>query len=168
MPATPVMIPAVDGRQVTGVGHRHIVFFWGLSNAESRNIIESMQLTLASQDYFLLATATGQVSVQEVLRVFKNVIDAATERGFKMILIDFLAVTGELTVMELFEIGKTMAEDNVSKSSHSKVAVIGKPPLVTGFGAQVASNRGLPSMTFSERQPALNWLRAFGSKTAGS
>jgi len=46
------------------------------------------------------------------------------------------------------------------------VAVIGKPPLVTGFGAQVASNRGLPSMTFSERQPALNWLRAFGSKTA--
>ena len=85
--------------------HRHIVLYsWGLSNAES-NIIESMQLTLASQDYFLLATATGQVSVQEVLRVFKNVIDAATERGFKMILIDFLAVTGELTVMELFEIG---------------------------------------------------------------
>jgi hypothetical protein len=29
-----------------------------------------IQLTLASQDDFLLATASGQVSVKEVLRVF--------------------------------------------------------------------------------------------------
>jgi hypothetical protein len=127
-----------------------------------------MQLTLATQDDFLLATATGQVSVKEVLRVFKNVIDTATERGFEKILIDFLAVTGELAAMDLYEIGKTMAEYCVSKSIYPKVALIGKPPLVTGFGAKVASNRGLTSMTFSERQPALNWLRAFGSKAPGS
>ena len=127
-----------------------------------------MQLTLASQDDFLLATATGRVSVEEVLRVFKNVIDAATERGFNKILMDFWAVTGELAVIDLYEIGKAMAEYCVSKSICPKVALIGKPPLVTGFGAEVASNRGLTSMTFSERQPALNWLRAFGSKAPRS
>jgi hypothetical protein len=127
-----------------------------------------MQLTLASQDNFLLATAAGQVSVKEVLRVFKNVIDTATQRGFDKILMDFLAVKGELSAIDLYEIGKTMAEYCVSKSIYPKVAVIGKPPTVTGLGAQVASNRGLISMTFSERQPALNWLRAVGSKAPGS
>jgi hypothetical protein len=127
-----------------------------------------MQLTLASQDDFLLATATGTASVQKVLRVFKKVIDTAMERGFERILIDFLAVTGELAVMELYEVGKAMAEYCMSRSIYPKVALLGQPPLVTGFGAEVASNRGLTSMTFSERQAALNWLLAFGSKAPGS
>ena len=130
--------------------------------------MEPMHLTLASQDDFFLATAAGRVSVKEVLRVFKNVIDTATERGFDKILIDFLAVTGELSATDLYDIGKAMAKYCVNKSIYPKVAVIGKPPTVTGFGAEVASNRGLTSMTFSERQPALNWLRAFGSKASGS
>jgi len=123
-----------------------------------------MQLTLASQDDFLLATAAGQASVQEVLRVFKDVIDAATDRGCDKILMDFLEVKGELSTFELYEIATTMAEYCVSKSIYPKVAVIGKPPTVTGFGAQVASNRSLTSMTFSEIEPARNWLKAVGSK----
>jgi hypothetical protein len=70
-----------------------------------------------------LASAGGRVSTQEVLRVFKNIIDTATERGFDKILIDFLAVTGELSAMELYEIGKTMAEYCASKSICPKVAI---------------------------------------------
>jgi hypothetical protein len=136
-------------------------------SAEQEAIMEPMQLKLTSQDDFLLATAAGRVSANEVLRVFKNVIDKAMDRGFDRILLDFLAVTGELSAMDLYEIGKTMAEYCVSKSICPKVAVIGKPPTVTGFGAQVASSRGLTSMTFSERQPALDWLRAFGLKAPG-
>ena len=124
--------------------------------------MESMRLRLASQDDFLLATAAGRASAQDVIRVFENVIDAATERGFDKILIDFLAVTGELSAMDLYDIGKTMAEYCARRSICPKVAVIGNPPTVTGFGAQVAWNRGLTSLTFAESQPALNWLRAFG------
>jgi hypothetical protein len=37
------------------------------------------------------------------------------------------------------------------------VAVVGKPPTVTGLGTLVASNRGMILM-FSERQTALDWL----------
>ena len=125
-------------------------------------------MTLASQDDFLLVKATGQVSIKEVLCVFKKVIDVATERGFDKILMDFLAVTGELSAIDLYEVAKTMAEYCASKSIYPRVAVVGKPPTVTGFGAQVASNRGLTSMTFSESQPALNWLRVVGSKSPGS
>ena len=116
----------------------------------------------------MLATAAGPVSVKEVLHLFKTVIDTAKERGFDKILMDFLAVKGELSAIDLYEIGEAMAEYCVSKSICPKVAVIGKPPAVTGFGAEVASNRGLTSRTFLEKQPALNWLRAFGSKAPGS
>lgn len=127
-----------------------------------------MHVRHTSQDDFFLVRASGGVSAAEVLRIFKNVIDTATERGFDKILMDFLAVTGELSVMDLYEIGKAVAEYCERKSIHPKVAVIGKPPTVTGFGAQVASNRGLTSMTFPEREAALNWLRAFGAKAPRS
>ena len=96
-----------------------------------------------------------------------TVIDAGTEQGFDKILLDFSAVMGELSVVDLYAVGKAMAEYCVSKSIHPKLAVIGKPPAVTGFGAEVASNRGLTSKTFSESQSALNWLRAFDRKAQG-
>jgi hypothetical protein len=112
--------------------------------------------------------ATGRVSVKEVLCVFKKVIDTAHGAGFETTLIDFFAVRGELSAMDLYEIGKTMAEYCVSKSIYPKVARIGKPPLVTGFGAEAVATRGLTSMTFSERPLAVNWLGAMGSKAPGS
>ena len=49
-----------------------------------------------------------------------------------------------------------IAAYSVSKSIYPKVTVVGKPPTISGFGAQVASNRGLTSTTFSESQLALN------------
>ena len=126
-----------------------------------------MQVTVASQDDILLITGVGRVSVKEVVHAFENAIDTATERGFDKILFDFLAVTGEVSTLDLYEIGKAMAEYCLIKSFYPKVAVIGNPPTVTGFGAEVASNRGLTSMTFTKLQPALDWLRAVGSKAPG-
>jgi len=42
----------------------------------------------------------------------------------------------------------------------SAVATVGKPPVVDGFGALVAWNRGLVVKTFSESQEAMDWLIA--------
>ena len=94
-----------------------------------------MQLTLVPQDGILLATAAGPVSKKEVLRVFKKVIDTATELGFDKILINFLAATGSLSDLDRYDIGKAMAEYCRNKSILPRVAVVGKPPIVTGFGA---------------------------------
>src|SRR5215471_6687829 len=101
-----------------------------------------MEVTLASEDGVLLATASGRASVQEVLRVFKKVIDTAIERRFDKALMDFLEVKGTLSDFDLYEIGKTMAEYCVSRSFYPRVAVIGNPPTVNGLGSQVASNLG--------------------------
>jgi len=40
-----------------------------------------------------------------------------------------------------------------------KVAFVGTPPAIDGFGAIVASNRGFLAKTFSELPKALDWLK---------
>jgi hypothetical protein len=116
----------------------------------------------------LLATVAGQVSLKEARVLCQSVIDAATEQGLGMIMMDCFAITGELSLMERYSLGKAMAEYCVSKSIYPKVALVGQLPFLTGFGATVASNRGLTTATFSESQSALKWLRAFRPKAAGS
>jgi hypothetical protein len=123
-----------------------------------------MDLTFESREDFLLATATGQVSLHAVLELHRNICDAATKGGFNKILYDCSAMTGALSVLEEYEIAKTIADYCVSKSANPKVALVGKPPTVTGFAAQVAMNRGLTVLTFSERQAGVDWLNRYGSK----
>jgi hypothetical protein len=123
-----------------------------------------MDLKFESREGFLLATAAGQVSLNEALELCKNVRDVSEERGFSKILLDCRGMEGELSVMERYEIGKTLAEYCLSRSMSPAVALVGKPPTITGFGAEVARNRGLLVMTFPEIQPALDWIRGFGSK----
>ena len=78
------------------------------------------------------------------------------------------AVEGELSVTERFILGKTIVEYCVARSIAVKVAIIGNPPAVTGLPAEVSWNRGMMIEGFSERQAAMDWLNAFGSKAAGS
>ena len=112
-----------------------------------------MELTLVSHDDFLLATVAGQVSLKEALLLGKSAIDAATEQGLGMILMDCFAMAGELSVQERYDLGKAMAEYCASKSVYPKVALVGEPPAITGFVAEVASNRGLTNYEGVFRKP---------------
>ena len=123
-----------------------------------------MDLKLESRKGFLLATAAGRVSLNEAVELGKNIFNAASKRGLRKVLLDCVSVEGELSVTERFILGKTIVEYCVTRSIAAKVAVIGNPPTVTGLGAQVAWNRGILVETFSERQAAMDWLNAFGSK----
>jgi hypothetical protein len=127
-----------------------------------------MDLKLESRDGFLLATATAQVSSSEAREWCKNICDPAADRGFNRIVLDCLGVEGELSDLERYEIGKSMAENCLNHSMFPTVAVVGKPPTITGFGALVALNRGLTVFTFSERQAALDWLMGLRSIGATS
>jgi hypothetical protein len=127
-----------------------------------------MEVKLESREGFLLATAAGRLSLSETVELGKTICDAAVKRGFSKILLDCLAVEGELSFTERYILGDTIVDYCAIRSMTPKVAVIGKPPTITGFVAEVASNRGLPVKTFSERQAGLDWLNKFGSKTAGS
>lgn len=128
-----------------------------------------MDLKFESRKGFLLATASGQVSFNEAVELGKNICDAASERGFRKVLFDCLAVEGELSVTERFILGKTIVEYCVIRSMAPKIAVIGKPPTITGLGAKVAWNRGVLVEVFSEQRAAMDWLNsAFGSNATAS
>jgi hypothetical protein len=123
-----------------------------------------MDLKVESKEGVLVATAAGRVSLSEVIGVFTKVCDVAAERGLDQILVDCLSVEGELSTMERYELGRTMAEYCHSQSISPKVATVGKLPLIDGFAARVASNRGLVAETFPELQKAMDWLKGFSFK----
>jgi hypothetical protein len=126
----------------------------------------TMDLTAESKDGILVATVVGLVSLSEAISVFTKACDVAAERGFDRILADCLSVEGELSTMERYELGRTVANYCTSRSIYLRVATVGDPPLIDGFAARVASNRGLVAETFPELQKALDWLNQLGSKDA--
>ena len=123
-----------------------------------------MDLTLKSREDFLLATATGRVSLKEAIRVFTKACDMGAEKGLNLILVDCSSVEGVLSTLERYELGRTVAEHCASRCMNPEVATVGKPPVLNGFAAEVASNRGLLAETFSELESALSWLNRFDSK----
>jgi hypothetical protein len=125
-----------------------------------------MGLKVESGEGVLVATAAGPVSLSEAISVFTKVCDVGAEMGFDRILVDCFSVEGELSTIERYELGRTVAEYCNSRSITPKVATVGKPPVINGFAAQVAWNRRLVAETFSELQKAMDWLKGFGSKAA--
>jgi hypothetical protein len=121
-------------------------------------------LNVKSKEGVLVANAAGQVSLKEAINVFTKACDVAAERGLDRILVDCLSVEGELSTVERYELGRIVAERCRSRSTNPKVATVGKPPLIDGFAARVASNRGLVAETFSESQKAMDWLKSLGSR----
>jgi hypothetical protein len=119
-----------------------------------------------STDGVLLVKTTGQVSLSEAIRVFTEACDFAADRDINRILVDCLSVEGELSTMERYELGRSLAEYCNNRSMAPKVATVGKLPLINGFAALVAWNRGLVAETFPESQKAMDWLKGFGSKAA--
>jgi hypothetical protein len=102
-----------------------------------------MDLNLEHRDGLLLATVTGQVSFREAVECWKKVCDAAAENGCGKILFDWLGVEGEISDLEKYEVSKNILEYCAHTSIFPTVAVVGKPPTITEFGALVARNRGL-------------------------
>ena len=119
-----------------------------------------MDIILERRDGFLLAIATGEVSFDDTVRSCRNMCDLAAGLGLRKILFDCLALKGDLSAEERFELGKSIAEYCQSRLKVPAVALIGKPPSVTGYGAKVATNRGMPVETFSDRQRGLDWLKS--------
>jgi hypothetical protein len=122
-----------------------------------------MDLNLKIADHVLIAELSGKLTLREALKVCTLACDGAAERGFSAFLLDASAVDGELSVLERYKLGKIVAEYCVSHSWSYIVALLGTEPAVTGFGALVASNRGLVATQFREREKALAWLDAFVS-----
>jgi hypothetical protein len=119
-----------------------------------------MDVSVESRRSYVLATLTGPHSLEEALKAFQATYDEAFGRGFRLILLDCSGLDGALSTRERFTLGKSGVEYWSSRSSKMipKIAVVGKPPVIDGLGALVASSGGIEVQTFPEVQEALKWL----------
>ena len=69
-----------------------------------------MGLRVESVEGVLVATAAGPASLSEAISVFTQVCDVGAAMGFDRILVDCFSVEGELSTIERYELGRTVAE----------------------------------------------------------
>jgi hypothetical protein len=113
---------------------------------------------IESRDGFLWITATGHVSLIEAAGILNYVCDEAVEHQLTRVLVDCSTLEGELSIADRYEFGCKMA-DSATESHLARIAFVGHPPLINGFAALVAYNRGTVAATFDDLDKAISWLR---------
>jgi len=106
----------------------------------------------------LFVTATGTLAYDATLRLLKQVCDTAADRQVNKILVNGLALDGELSTMERYHLGVEVAAHLLQRRMNVRLAFVGKPPALDGFGVNVAQNRGVTTEMLSTQQEALTWL----------
>src|SRR5580700_3111439 len=108
-----------------------------------------LQIDSKLREGLLVVTAIGSVRLDAVLRLLKEVCDAAVENQVGKILVDSLAVDGDLASFERYRLGTELAEYLTQCPVELKMAFVGVPPAVNGFGVRIARNRGVAVKVFS-------------------
>ena len=119
-------------------------------------------LTLALEllpESVLVATITGPVSLESAVQRFQETFAFAARNSARKILINTLDATGDLSVFERYRLATRVVQyyRSLNIGTHA-VALVGKPPLVNGFGLQVARNMGALALLFADNESALRWL----------
>ncbi|HJZ96057.1 MAG TPA: hypothetical protein VKE70_06100 [Candidatus Solibacter sp.] len=119
-------------------------------------------LTLALEllpEGVLVATVTGPVSLEGAVQRFQETFAFAAQNSARKILINTLHATGNLSLSERYRLATRVVQHYRSlKIGTHAVALVGKPPLVNGFGLQVARNMGALALLFADTESALRWL----------
>jgi hypothetical protein len=94
------------------------------------------------QGGLLLVTASGNLTFDAALRLLKQVCDTAKEKEVKKILVNTLAMDGEPSTFERYGLGVEVAAYVKQRQMNPRLAFVGKPPTMDGFGVRVGQNRG--------------------------
>ena len=111
----------------------------------------------------LLVTASGTQTFDAALRLLKQILDTAAERQVNKILVNSLAVEAELSTGDRYRLAIEIVAYLKQRQMSPRVAFVGKPPSMDGFGVRVGQNRGLSTEIFPTQQDALNWLNKWPS-----
>ncbi|HUN62163.1 MAG TPA: hypothetical protein VMU53_09240 [Candidatus Sulfotelmatobacter sp.] len=122
-----------------------------------------LQITTELKGRMLLVTATGSYTFDAAVRLLKQVLDTAKEKQVSKILVNTLAMDRELSIIDRHILAVEVVEYAKRNQMVPRLAFVGKPPTVDGFGVRVAQNRGLTTDVFSSEQEALNWLEKWPS-----
>ena len=111
----------------------------------------------------LLVTASGTQTFDAALRLLKQILDTAAERQVNKILVNGLAVEAELSTGDRYRLAIEIVAYLKQRQMSPRVAFVGKPPSMDGFGVRVGQNRGISTEIFPTQQDALNWLNKWPS-----
>ena len=106
----------------------------------------------------LLVTVTGIVGYDPALRLYKQIFDTAAEKQVNKILVNTLAMDGNLSPLERYHLGVQAAAYLKQRKMNPRLAIVGKPREMDGLGVGVARNRKVTAEAFPSEQDALTWL----------
>ena len=126
----------------------------------------SLQVDLNTDGELLMAVARGTVSFDATWQVLKQICDTALEKNLTRIIVDALRAQGVATTIERYMLGTRLVTYCGEHKLWPRLAFIGEPPVVDGFGVLVAKNRGLDTERFPNWKEALDWVRAAPNRAA--
>jgi hypothetical protein len=118
----------------------------------------NLRIDIELRSQILLVTATGEVALEPALRALKQAFDTAKEQEVNKILVNTLAVEGELSTFERYRLATGSVAHLRQLEMNPRIAFVGKPPTTNGFAVRVAQNRDVTTQVFDTLQAALDWL----------
>jgi hypothetical protein len=120
----------------------------------------NLQVELDTDGDLLVAIVRGTVSSGVIWPVLKQICDTALQKGLVRILVDAIGVQGVPTTTDRYTLGVKLIAYCGDHKFSPRLAFVGQPPVIDGFGVLVAKNRGLVTERFSNWKEALEWVRA--------
>ncbi len=117
-----------------------------------------MQISsLVVTEHFLVVRGGGKFTPAVALDLFKQVVEASVRHRQPRVMIDFVNVEGEISVLTLFEMGVKVAELGAALSH---LALVERPEriLPDRFWQNVARNRGLNVLVCGSEAEAVTYL----------
>jgi hypothetical protein len=106
---------------------------------------------------FLIAKVSGVFSLPAMLSIVEKIAAEARARQAQRVLVESFGVTGDIPDIDRYDLGKRAAEMLLHVE---RVAILRPAHLSTGFGIDVARNRGLDIRAFLDAKTAEDWLNA--------
>jgi hypothetical protein len=109
-----------------------------------------LRIDIELRGRILLVTASGNLTFDAALRLLKQVCDTAKEKEVNKILVNSLAVDGELSTFERYSLGVEVAAYLKQRQMNPRLAFVGKLPTTDGFAVRVGQNRGVTTESVFE------------------
>jgi len=117
----------------------------------------ALTVTAEAKGSILWLTAVGRYSLADFTALIEALKAQAEQSNCERVLLDIRAISGEVSDMDRFFIGKFAAEQ---LSHRIKVAAVYHAQKINRFAENVAVNRGARVGAFATEQDALTWLEA--------
>src|SRR5262245_58409953 len=120
----------------------------------------NLRVDLNIDGELLFAVVKGTVSLDATWQVLKKICDTALQKHLSLILVDALLAQGVAPTIDRYTLGVKLVAYCGERKLWPRLAFVGQPPVVDGFGVLVAKNRGLVTERFPNCKQALEWVRA--------